>query len=120
MKYKFSVDFPIERNDQEIVLKVKGTYYSDPGNYSGPPEDCYPADEDFDFNIENWSEDLEEEEYKELEERIRLQVEDQIEAAFDDFIEDYDPDQEDEDYDDYDDWSDPDWDDGYDDSYEDE
>lgn len=31
-------------NGAEIKLNLRGSYYYDPGKYSGPYEDCYPSE----------------------------------------------------------------------------
>lgn len=80
----------IEQNDGEIALNVKGTYYSDPGRCSGPPDLCYPPEEDLEFLVtHNGKEfDLTEDQVSSLEDTIR----EYISANCDDEYPDFEPD----------------------------
>lgn len=91
----FTFTFPVVRNEEEIVLTVKGTYYYDPGRFSGPPELCYPPEEDMNYNIYldgvEWDGELSKDEEDDL---YSLAIENQEDPDYpeddDDYEEEYD------------------------------
>jgi hypothetical protein len=53
-KFKHYIERKNEEVDDlfdEIELDVEGTYFQDSGNISGPPDSCYPPDEDFNYIV---------------------------------------------------------------------
>jgi len=50
-KVNFEFVHYIEQKGEELTLNVKGTYYSDPGRCSGPPDLCYPPESNLDFAV---------------------------------------------------------------------
>lgn len=83
-QYSFDIEFPIERDGACILLQVVGTYTYDPGNYSGPPENCYPENEEFEYCFKgSWDGELTKEENEYLEESIRNHIHSNLEDDWD-------------------------------------
>jgi hypothetical protein len=82
----------IEQNDGEIALNVKGSYYSDPGRCSGPPDLCYPPESDLDFAVTYKGENFEltADQVSSLEETIREYIADNCDEEYPDFEPDND------------------------------
>jgi hypothetical protein len=50
---KFNFRHYLDREEEEgvVELLVTGTYSYDPGRLSGPPEDCYPPEEELEYTM---------------------------------------------------------------------
>ena len=96
-KDTFTVLYTLVRETEteisQTYLKVVGTYSYDPGRYSGPPEDCYPSEEYFNYKIllndVDWNDTLTNEEEQELEDLIRENLDEPDYGE--DCEDDYDP-----------------------------
>ena len=89
-KSHFSIDFLLEREGGDLDLHVTGSYAYDPGRCSGPPENCYPPEEDMNYNITlggiPWDGDLSTLEQDALESLIR----ESLDEDYEDPAEEYD------------------------------
>ena len=97
-KSTFNMQYNLVRDNEELNLTVVGTYTYDPSRYSGPPEYCYPSEEYFSYKIlldgKEWDDSLSSQEEYDLEEQIRLNLD---EPDFNEDEDDYD-DNDDEPY----------------------
>lgn len=80
---KWEVEFYVERDDEELVFEATGTYTSDPGRTYGPPENCYPPEEGFEYALSlngvAWTGTLTPAE----EDRLRMKVIDSLDSDWD-------------------------------------
>lgn len=51
MRYQSTVVLEKEVEDELVELVFEGMCYHTPGRFSGPPEDCYPEDDDAELNF---------------------------------------------------------------------
>lgn len=90
----FKCGFVVERDDEEIELDATGTYSSDPGRRHGPPENCYPPEEDFEYALtldgKPWDGELTKEEEGELRTLAISFVEDDCDPPEPDYDDDSD------------------------------
>lgn len=88
-----SFDFHVERNDQEIILKISGRAYYAEGKRYGDPYMCSPDEEDseilsvLDAQGNSWEEKLTEKEREE----IMQQIVNDVSSCDGPDPEDYDP-----------------------------
>ena len=46
---EFDATITVDDTDYEVLVKYKG--YSDPGRFSGPPENCYPPEGEMEIDV---------------------------------------------------------------------
>ena len=92
-KSHFSIDYLLEREGGDLDLHVTGSYAYDPGQCSGPPENCYPPEEDFTYRITlggiPWEGDLSTLEQGALESHILENLEEDYEDPSEEYDQDY-------------------------------